>query len=91
MKWNPLENDNQSVTRYFIEYHDTEGAFDYWDGDGSVPGDVTEWTQTGLTPGHSYSFRVIAANAKGESEPLVCKQLVQLDQTHGMSFMYMPS
>ena len=85
LKWNPPEDDNQSITDYFIEYHDSD---DYWHRCGIVPGYLKEWNLTGLIPGRSYSFRIVAANAKGESEPLVCKQLVHLDQTYDKSVAY---
>ena len=84
LKWNPPEDDSPSITQYLIEKHDTKDSVDFWDKCGIVAGDVTEWTLTGLAAGHSYSFQIIAVNAKGESEPLVCKHLAHLDQIlHG--------
>ena len=74
--------DNPSVTEYFLEYHDNADSVDFWTkGETSVPGDQTEWTQTGLIEGHSYIFHVIAVNSKGESEPLTSNGSVQLGQT----------
>ena len=86
LKWNPPD-DTQSVTNYFIEYHDTEDRFDDWEKCGIVPGYETECTVTErLTTGHTYSFCIIAANAKGESEPLQGEKFVRMGhQTDGKS------
>ena len=89
LKWNPPD-DTQSVTDYLIESCDTENSADFWDKCDIVPGYVTECTLTGLTTGHSYSFRIIAINAEGESESLQGNGFVRMGhQTNGKSVMHL--
>ena len=60
-------SDVATETGYRIERSDDGGTG--WATVGTAGQDVTSFTDTGLTPGTGYAYRVIAINAGGESVP----------------------
>lgn len=69
LHWNPPKDDGGAdITGYIIERRDAGRTM--WTKVGSVAGAITSFTDTRLTEGTEYSFRVSAENEVGISEPL---------------------
>ena len=88
LSWSPPSEDGGSpITSYNIEYRDARRTS--WTKAGSVDKDTTVWTQDKLLEDNEYVFRVIAVNAKGESEPLESKDIVKPKQPIGKARIFL--
>jgi hypothetical protein len=63
----PIDNGGSALTDYGIQYSDNGGSS--WSTFSHAPSTATSIGVTGLIPGTTYSFRVIAVNAVGNSTP----------------------
>jgi len=69
--WNKPEDDGGSPVQYYV-VEKAQGTGESWYACGRVTAPQTEVQVKGLTQDKDYRLRVIAVNAMGESEPLVC-------------------
>lgn len=69
LKWKkPKDDGGEPIDAYLVEKFDPDTGI--WLPVGKTDGSTPEMNVSGLTPGHTYSFRVKAINKEGESEPL---------------------
>ncbi|XP_062990088.1 neuronal cell adhesion molecule isoform X19 [Elgaria multicarinata webbii] len=68
LTWIPGDENNSPITKYVIEYEDAMREPGIWNYQTEVPGILTT-VQLKLSPYVNYSFRVIAVNEIGRSQP----------------------
>lgn len=69
LKWKkPKDDGGEPIDAYLVEKFDPDVGI--WLPVGKTDGNTPEMNVSGLTPGHTYNFRVKAINKEGESEPL---------------------
>lgn len=69
LKWKkPKDDGGEPIDAYLVEKLDEDTGI--WLPVGKTDGLTPEMNVSGLTPGHTYNFRVKAINKEGESEPL---------------------
>ncbi|KAH8269759.1 hypothetical protein KR018_000421 [Drosophila ironensis] len=68
LAWDPPKDDGGApIQKYIIQMRDKSGRA--WVDAGTVAGDKTKGTVTGVEEGHEYEFRIVAVNKAGPSEP----------------------